>query len=164
MFMTSKRSPSYLIATVGGVGLIPVAPGTAGSIVGALVWCVMVLLLSPEIAICTQLVLLLIILPVGTWASAKVEKTTGKIDSSEIVIDETAGMLITLFALPFSWFNLLVGFALFRLLDIIKPFPIGRLQKLKGGLGVMADDIAAGLASAVIVRLLVFLTAFLTKS
>lgn len=97
------------------------------------------------------------LLPLGVVASTRAERLLGATDPHEIVIDEFAAVFITLFALPFSWPALLVGLAAHRVFDILKPFPINRLQQLPGGWGIMADDIAAGLASTAVVRLVLWL-------
>ncbi len=144
------------MATVGGIGLLPGAPGTAGSLVGVALWWVTTLLPAP-VTVWVQAGLLAVILAVGVWSSARVEKASGKCDPPQIVIDEVAGMLITFLAAPFSWPVAVAGFVLFRFFDIVKPFPINRLQRLKGGWGVMADDVAAGVASALLLRVAMFI-------
>jgi len=133
---------------------MPRAPGTFGSIAGLIV-CWGFSLASPDInRILLQTLFLILFIPIGVVASDKYEKFTGKHDPKEVVIDEVVGMVITLYSLPFSIFNILIGFALFRFFDILKPFPIGKLQKINGGWGIMADDIAAGLISLIILKLI----------
>lgn len=156
-----KKNLSKFIATFGGVGLFPVAPGTAGSIAGLIIWWAISLVPNYSSQILIQTVFLIVFIPIGVIASSAYEKHFGKIDPKEVVVDEVVGIMITLFALPFTWINIIAGFILFRFFDIVKPFPIGKLQNIKGGWGIMADDIAAGIVSAAILRILIFLTALL---
>jgi phosphatidylglycerophosphatase A len=94
---------------------------------------------------------------VGAWASGRAEEISGIIDPSFVVIDEVAGQLITLFLLPFSWKVLVAGFVLFRLFDVIKPFPARRLEKMHGGWGIMMDDVLVGVYANILLHLAVFL-------
>jgi len=132
------------IATAAGVGFIPKAPGTAGSVVGVLLY---VLIQWLELSAYYPHVIIFVLIT-GTWASSRVEYLYGH-DSQRIVIDEVAGQMIT-----FAWaagkfhlpvFDIAAGFLLFRLFDIVKPFPLRRLEACRGGLGVVADDVGAGL-------------------
>jgi phosphatidylglycerophosphatase A len=146
-----------LLATMFGIGKVPKGSGTLASLVtlpiawglsksGPLIYMAIVVLLAP----------------IGIWASEAYEKKSGTHDSSEIVIDEFVGMLITMTWLPWTWQSILLGFALFRILDIFKPFPIGFLdQKMPGGAGVMADDIAAGMIANLILQIIYVKTAWL---
>ena len=154
-----KKNLSKFVGTFGGTGLFPVAPGTVGSIAGLGVLWAISFVASASYQFILQLLFLIVFIPLGVIASSAYENHFGKIDPKEVVIDEVVGIVITLFALPFTLFNVISGFILFRLLDIIKPFPIGKLQNIKGGWGIMADDIAAGLVSALILRLLIILIA-----
>ncbi|MCK5852825.1 phosphatidylglycerophosphatase A [bacterium] len=152
-----KKNLSKFIATFAGVGLFPIAPGTVGSIAGLGVLWAMSFASSESYQVILQLLFLIIFIPVGVMASSAYEKHFGKIDPKEVVVDEVVGIMITLFALPFTWINIIAGFILFRFFDIVKPFPIGKLQNIKGGWGIMADDIAAGIVSAVILRILIII-------
>jgi len=142
------------IATAGGAGFSPVAPGTAGSIVGVLLY------LSIEWlrvgAYYPHVIIFFFI--VGIWASSRVENLWGH-DSSRIVIDEVVGQMITYGVAAgryqLSAFHILLGFGLFRLFDIVKPFPIRYLEKFKGGLGVIADDVGAGIFALAVLTLVV---------
>ena len=91
------------------------------------------------------------------WASDLGQKFLGKKDPSEIVIDEVAGFLVTMFLLPLSWLSLFLGFILFRIFDIIKPFPIRRLEKIKGGAGIVLDDLLAGIYAHIVLRVILVL-------
>lgn len=134
------RRIAIAIATGGGAGYSPWAPGTAGSLVGLLP-----VLLFPVIGSWQAALLIILVTLVGVWASTNAEKFFGKKDASPIVIDEIAGQMITLWLLPLSAGFLVAGFLLFRFFDILKPFPARWLQdNLPGGWGVVLDDVAAG--------------------
>lgn len=130
---------ALVVATAGGAGYAPVAPGTAGSAVAlVLLW---VVPFSP-----TGLVVFLVVVTgVGTWAAHRAEPLLGGKDPGAIVVDEVAGMTLAMLAVPHTPAALGVGFVLFRLLDVLKPPPAGISQRLPGGIGVMADDLIAGL-------------------
>ena len=140
---------AYWTATVGGIGRVPRMPGTAGSAVGLLLWVVTAPLPG---AVFIQGGVLLVLLAAGIWAGNIIEKANRVDDPSYIVIDETLGMLLTVTALPLSWTAAVGGFILFRVFDIVKPWPIGSIQRIGGGLGIMIDDIAAGGVAAVLLR------------
>ena len=92
----------------------------------------------------------------GVWAGTIAEGYFGGVDPGPIVIDEVVGMLITLAFMPVSWRGALAGFVLFRIFDVIKPYPAGRFERLHGGLGVMADDAMAAVYGNLSLRLLVW--------
>lgn len=121
-------------------GCSPVAPGTAGSVVGVAAYFLLRPLGWPAYAAATLAVTL-----AGIWIAGRAETLFGQKDSKHIVIDEIAGQLIALFMAPPVWWAILAGFGLFRLFDIAKFWPISAFEKLKGGAGVMLDDVAAGL-------------------
>ena len=130
---------ALLIATAFGAGYSPVAPGTAGSAVALLIlWLVPFSQLS-------LVVFFLVVTFVGTWAAHVVEAASGEKDPGVIVIDEVAGMTLSVLVLPLTARVLLAGFVHFRIFDVVKPFPANRLQALPGGVGVMIDDLIAGL-------------------
>ena len=142
------------VATAGGAGFTPAAPGTAGSLVGVLIY-----LLFEGLNLGAYYPhAIIFFFVVGIWASSRVEHLWGH-DSQRIVIDEVVGQMITFgmaagrYRLPA--FYIFLGFGLFRLFDIVKPFPIRRLERFKGGFGVVADDVGAGLY-ALAVLMLVF--------
>lgn len=93
----------------------------------------------------------------GVWAGTTAERYFGGVDPGPIVMDEVVGMLITLAFIPVGWSGALVGFVLFRIFDVIKPFPAGRLEALHGGLGVMADDAMAAVYANLSLRLVLWL-------
>jgi phosphatidylglycerophosphatase A len=138
------------IATVGGAGFFPFAPGTVGSAVGVVIYMVTRTWSAPA-----QFGLLLAITVIGIWAAGVTEKALNREDPGPVVIDEVAGQLVTLFLTGVGWKGALVGFFVFRILDIIKPPPARQLEALHGGLGIMADDIAAGLYGLGLMMLLV---------
>ncbi len=115
------------------------APGTWGSLGGAIVWW----LLGPPL-VGNQIILVIMAAGLGIWAGGYLERTTGITDPSIVVIDEVAGMWLALLGCgPVLW-QFAAGFTLFRLLDILKPGPIARLQSLPRGWGIVADDLLAG--------------------
>ena len=141
------------IGTAGGAGFVPKAPGTAGSLVGVLIYLV-IEALHAGVYYPHAIIFFLII---GTWASSRVERLYGH-DSQRIVIDEVVGQMITfgLFAgrYQLSAIYIALGFGLFRLFDITKPFPVRRLERLPGGLGVIADDVGAGIYALAVLTLI----------
>jgi phosphatidylglycerophosphatase A len=105
-----------------------------------------------------ELVAILCVAMAGTWAASHVERLSGKKDPGKVVIDEVAGQLVALTTVPMeveSWWTIILAFGLFRLFDIIKPYPARRLESLPGGLGIMADDLIAGVYAALVVALVV---------
>ena len=147
------------VATVFGVGYAPVAPGTFGSAAGLLVWW----LLPPSAAV--QAVAIAAIFIAGCWSGSIAERHFGRPDPGQVVIDEVMGVLITLFLNPVhglhglhgllglvGWKGALAGFLLFRVFDVIKPYPANKLERLHGGLGVMADDAMAGVYANLVLR------------
>jgi phosphatidylglycerophosphatase A len=134
------------LATAAGVGYIPFAPGTFGSLVGLLLWW-----LVPA-SLPVQLTLILVILVVGSWSGGVAERHFGSTDPGPVVIDEVLGMLVTLFMNPVGWVGAILGFLLFRLSDIVKPYPANKLEELHGGVGVMADDLMAAIYANLALR------------
>ena len=139
------------VATVGGVGYAPLAPGTFGSAAGLLVW--WLLPASPWI----QGLAIAVIFVAGSWGGNVAERHFGRTDPGQVVIDEVMGMLITLFLNPVGWTGALAGFLLFRVFDVIKPYPANRLEQLHGGIGVMADDGMAAIYANLVLRLGLYL-------
>lgn len=139
------------IATAGGIGYVPVAPGTAGTAVGLL----LLLILRLLGGVILEIVVLALVIGLGVWAANFSERQVGSKDPGFVVIDEVAGILLTMFCLPLTVTTAVFGFFLFRLFDIFKPFPSRSAERLPGGFGIMADDLVAGLYAAVILRFLV---------
>lgn len=142
-------SPSRLLSSVFGLGRVPFAPGTAASAAAALAYALALHRLSWPLY--AALVLLLFF--GGIAVSARTAAELGRPDPGLVVIDEVCGQIVALAFLPAGWLPVFVAFALFRFFDIIKPWPIRRLERLPGGWGIMADDAAAGLAAALLARL-----------
>jgi phosphatidylglycerophosphatase A len=130
---------AVVLATAGGAGLVPVAPGTAGSAVGVVLY-----LLTANWPPAWQASLLIAITVVGVWASTVAERHFQREDPGPVVIDEVAGQLLTCFATGVSWRGALIAFLLFRVFDIVKPWPARRFESFSGGVGIMADDLMAG--------------------
>ncbi|MDD5132126.1 MAG: phosphatidylglycerophosphatase A [bacterium] len=143
------RSLAKLLATCFYLGYIPIAPGTVG---GSLLGVGIYLLISQHNLV--NLIVTLAVTLLAIWSSGKAEEIFGKKDDQRIVIDETAGMLVAMLWLPDkSMLYLGLGFAVFRVMDIVKPLGIKKLQAIKGGWGVVADDVAAGLITNIILRI-----------
>ena len=134
------------VATVCGLGYAPVAPGTFGSAAGLLLW--WLLPASPVVGAAAIVAIFI----VGSWGGNVAERHFGRTDPGQVVIDEVMGMLITLFLNPVGWMGALAGFFLFRVFDVIKPYPANRLEQLHGGVGVMADDAMAAVYANLALR------------
>ena len=165
-----------------GVGYFPVAPGTVGSLLGAAVYVSLwawiyqlfqtgvlrrgmnfINVFTPQIAF--LFVVILFVTMLGIWAASRTERVLQKKDPSIVVIDEVAGQMIALLSWPFlahSGWTILTAFVFFRAFDIWKPYPIRRLERLEAGLGIMADDVLAGvyalIANSVLISLYLLLS------
>ncbi len=137
-----------LVATLAGLGLIPLVPGTVGAAAGA---CAAVALSALPHSL--ALAAIAAVAVVGVFVSGRAEAILEERDPKSVVIDELAGQLLALWAIPLTAAHLLGGFIIFRILDIVKPIP--GLERLRGGWGVMADDLIAGALTNVILRLAV---------
>jgi phosphatidylglycerophosphatase A len=147
---TVRSKVAWIVATWFGCGRSPLAPGTAGSL-GAIPLYLVVVRAGPAAVAAAAL----LVIVVGIWAASEVAREAEIKDPGFVVIDEVAGMLLTLLPLrTTSLQGIAVGFAVFRVLDVAKPWPIRSLEKWPGGWGIMADDVAAGLLGACIVALL----------
>jgi phosphatidylglycerophosphatase A len=140
------------VATALGVGYAPVAPGTFGSAVGLLLWWVL-----PR-SLLAQAAAIVVSLVAGSWSAGVAERHFGRSDPGQVVIDEVMGMLVTMFGVTAGWTGALAGFLLFRAADIVKPFPANRLERLPGGLGVMADDLMAAVYANLALRVVLALS------
>jgi phosphatidylglycerophosphatase A len=146
--------PAALLATWFGAGLLPGAPGTWGSLAALpFAWAIATLLGQAALAIAAA-----ILFVIGWWAAEQVGRASGVADEGAIVIDEVAGQWLTLAVVPPSAAAYVLGFLLFRLLDITKPWPASAAERnLPGGLGVMADDIVAAVYAAVLLYVLLMI-------
>ena len=141
--IVEMKDPVVAIALGFGSGLVPRAPGTAGTLVA-----VPLCMALQHLSLALYAVFTVIVVIVGIFICSYAAKKLGVHDHPAIVIDEVAGFLITMLAVPQGWQWLVAGFFLFRFFDVIKPWPISWLDKnVKGGFGIMADDVLAGLAS-----------------
>jgi len=146
-----RASLGLFVATCGYLGYVPIAPGTFGSAAGLVVLAAVRWTGSPLL----ELAAIALIFAVGVWSGNLAEKHFGGVDPAPVVLDEVLGMLITLALIPVNITGAIVGFLLFRLLDVIKPWPANRMEALPGGLGVMADDAMAAVYGNIVMRLLV---------
>ena len=142
-----------LIATCGYLGYAPVAPGTFGSAAGVALLYALRFTGLPA----AELSAIVVLFVVGIWSASETERALKMTDPGPVVIDEVVGMLMTVALLPVNGFGMFIGFLVFRLLDIIKPWPAARFESLHGGLGVMADDAMAGLYGNLVMRGLLLL-------
>jgi phosphatidylglycerophosphatase A len=172
-----KTAADYLALAVStcGVGYFPIAPGTMGSLVGVglylTLWAGSYRLLeanalvkrltllqvwTPQMTF--MLVVIFLVTMAGIWAATRAERLFRKEDPSEVVVDEVAGQMIALLSGPFwlhTWWSILTAFLLFRAFDIWKPYPIRKLEDLPAGLGIMADDLAAGAYALILNSILI---------
>jgi len=174
---TKRTAGDYLALAIAtcGVGYFPIAPGTLGALVGVglylTIWSGLDQLLTSR-ALANRLTTLYVFTPlmafmllvillvtlIGIWAASRTEKVQQKKDPSIVVIDEVAGQMIALLSGPFwiqTWWSILTAFILFRLFDIWKPYPVRRLEGLESGLGIMADDVLAGVYALIVNSLLI---------
>jgi phosphatidylglycerophosphatase A len=142
----NRRVVPLALATVFGVGYIPFAPGTFGSAAGLLVW--WLLPASPA----AQSIAIVALFVAGSWSGGVAEHHFGGTDPPYVVIDEVMGMLITLFLNPVGGWGAFAAFLLFRAADVVKPFPSNRLERIPGGVGVMADDAMAAVYANLALR------------
>ena len=148
---------SLAVATALGVGYVPTAPGTAGSAVGLLLWAVL------PVSAVVQTPVILGMLVVGSITGTVAERHFKKRDPRHVVLDEVMGMLITLYLIPVGWIGATIGFLLFRASDIIKPYPANKLEQLHGGVGVMADDLMAGIYANLALRVVIVFSNWVTS-
>lgn len=144
---------SKIIATVFGIGYFPIAPGTLTSLIVVFLYKLFLHKLSWPI----YLLLFFLLFFVGVIASSKCESELRKKDPRNIVIDEATGQFLLLFRMSEDWLLLLLSFLLFRLFDIIKPFPIRKVESFPSGWGIMMDDLLAAIYAGVIVNLYIIL-------
>ena len=148
------RRLAVFLATCGYVGYAPVAPGTFGSAAGLAIFA----LVRGSGSMVVEIAIIVALFAIGVWSGTEAEHHFGGVDPGPIVLDEVVGMLITLALIPVNAMGAFVGFLVFRALDVVKPWPSGRFERLPGGLGVMADDGMAALYGNGVMRILVALT------
>ena len=151
---TVEKSWATVIATFFGVGRLWPGPGTWGSGVTVLLWYAACRALAPNLRIAATIMVAILVTLIGIPAATRVARASGKKDPQFVVIDEVAGQLIALIAVPLAWKTFLVGFILFRAFDITKPPPVRQLEKLPEGTGIVLDDVAAGLYALIVMQLL----------
>ncbi len=176
---SAKDYLALAIATC-GVGYLPLAPGTWGSLVGVGVYALVrgvgltlmfdaaavrpdfTLLHVYSVTLALEVLAAIVITAVGIWAASRTEKLSGVKDPSKVVIDEVAGQFIALLPVPFlvneAWWAAILAFVLFRFFDIVKPYPARKFESLESGLGIMADDIVAGVYAAIVVGMAVIIS------
>ena len=145
------RSLAVAVATVAGVGYAPFAPGTVGSLAALPLLPALAALRAHSLAGYTAVLASLILMAV--WAAGRAEEALGAHDHAAIVIDEVAGLAVTGFLLPATWRAAALAFVCFRVLDVVKPFPAGAIDRHgRGGVGVVGDDLVAGLYAGLLAR------------
>jgi phosphatidylglycerophosphatase A len=144
---TAPRTPLWatLVATFFGIGRLRPGPGTWGSVATVLLWAALASALSPSLRTPVAIALAVLIALIGIPAATQVARGSGIKDPQFVVIDEVAGQLVALIAVPLAWKSFLAGFILFRVFDIVKPPPVRQLEAIPEGAGIVLDDVAAGL-------------------
>jgi phosphatidylglycerophosphatase A len=148
-----KSRFSWLIATFFGVGFLPPGPGTWASAVTVVLWWAACHWLRPGWLVPISVLIALAVTLIGITPATVVARESGRKDPGFVVIDEVAGQMIALIGVPLSWKYLLASFILFRSFDIVKPFPLRRLEGLPGGTGIMMDDVGAGLYALALLQI-----------
>ena len=144
-----KKNLAVFMATTCYSGFFPIAPGTVGALIA-----VVVLWFVPALSWPVMSLLALLVFLSGIWAADVVEKAWKREDPGQVNWDEVAGMMVSLIAMPKHWIVFVAAFILFRIFDVIKPWPVNRLERLHGGLGIMADDIMAGIYSNLVLQII----------
>lgn len=143
------KNPVHFLAFGLGSGMAPIAPGTFGTLAAIPLWW-----LASRLPPGGYLVVLGLVVAIGPWLCGRTAKNLGVHDHPGIVWDEFAGFLLTMVWLPVTWGFAVAGFVLFRLFDVLKPWPIGWLdRRIPGGAGIMVDDLVAGLYAALALQL-----------
>ena len=143
-----------LVATFFGIGRLRPGPGTWGSVAALVLWAAVAYLLAPSLRTPVAIVLAVLVTLIGIPAATLVARASAVKDPQFVVIDEVAGQLITLIAVPLAWKTFLAGLILFRVFDIVKPPPMRQLERLPEGTGIVLDDVAAGIFALVAMHLL----------
>lgn len=153
---TETRAPRWatLTATLFGTGYLRPGPGTWGSAVTVLLWGALAYSIPSNRRTPLVIGLAGAVIVIGIAAATRVRRASGKKDPQFVVIDEVAGQLIALIAVPLAWQTFLTGFILFRVFDIIKPPPVRQLERLPEGTGIVLDDVAAGIYALLVMQIL----------
>jgi phosphatidylglycerophosphatase A len=143
----SRRTPPWatVIATFFGIGWLRPGPGSWASAATVLLWAALAYALAPSLRTPSAIALAAVVTLIGIPAATQVARGSGIKDPQFVVIDEVAGQLVALVAVPLTWKSFLAGFILFRAFDIVKPPPVRQLEALPEGTGIVLDDVAAGL-------------------
>jgi len=151
-----SRAPLWatLVATFCGIGRLHPGPGTWGSAATVLLWAALARAIPESARLAAVTILAIIVTAIGIPAATRISRSAGTKDPQFVVIDEVAGQLIALIAVPLKWQTFLAGFILFRAFDIVKPPPIRQLEKLPEGTGIVLDDVAAGIYALAVMQLL----------
>ena len=149
---TARSGWAWLVATALGAGRLKPGPGTWGSVAALVAWFAVAVgtHASAAVVMWGTLAAAVIATLVGIPASTIVERESGREDPGFVVIDEVAGQWIVLIGTPVNWEHALLGLALFRLFDIVKPWPVRKLERLPAGTGIMLDDVAAGILGLIV--------------
>jgi phosphatidylglycerophosphatase A len=139
---------AVLLATAGGAGYAPVAPGTFGSAIGVVAY-----LLTCDWPLVWQATLVILVTAAGVWSASAAEAHFGRHDPGYVVIDEVAGQWVTLLATGAGPWGAFAGFLVFRLFDVTKPWPARKLEALPAGLGIMADDLMAAIYGNIVMQI-----------
>lgn len=153
---TETRAPLWatLAATVFGTGYLRPGPGTWGSAVTVVLWGALAYSIPSNRRTPMVIALAAAVIVTGIAAATQICRASGKKDPQFVVIDEVAGQLIALIAVPLAWQTFLTGFILFRVFDIIKPPPVRQLERLPEGTGIVLDDVAAGIYALLVMQIL----------
>jgi phosphatidylglycerophosphatase A len=156
---SAVRGPigATLIATVFGIGRLHPGPGSWGSATTVLLWSAIAYSLPTSLRTPVLVAAAVLVTLIGIPAATQVARASASKDPQFVVIDEVAGQLIALIAVPLAWKTFLAGFILFRAFDILKPFPVRQLEKLPEGAGIVLDDVAAGFYALVVMQILLHL-------
>jgi phosphatidylglycerophosphatase A len=152
----TQRAPLWanVVATFFGIGRLRPGPGTWASVATVVIWAAVAYGLAPSLRTPVAIALATLVILVGIPASTRVARASAAKDPQFVVIDEVAGQLIALIAVPLAWKTFLASLILFRAFDIVKPPPVRQLERLPEGTGIVLDDVAAGIFAFAVMHLL----------
>jgi phosphatidylglycerophosphatase A len=152
----ARKAPLWAttVATLFGIGRLKPGPGTWGSLATVLAWALVSSRIQAASRTSTTIIAAAAVTLIGIPAATRVARAAGLKDPQFVVIDEVAGQLVALIAVPLAWKTFLAGFILFRVFDMWKPFPIRRLERLPEGIGIVVDDLGAGVYALIVMHLL----------